>query len=102
MSRGRFAWLLESPGQCRWCGCTYDTPCPEGCGWANRAQTLCTACLPLDRALHTVSGRRELAEFLQEHEFLTGAGSSGDFTEGGLYGRRRRARAGDRRARGRA
>lgn len=30
-------------GTCRVCGCTYDDPCPEGCGWANVEQTLCTS-----------------------------------------------------------
>src|SRR5205807_2241539 len=74
MSRGRFVWLLETPGHCRWCGCTSDHPCPGLCGWANRAETLCTRCVPLDRALQSVRGRRELAEFCQEYEFLARAG----------------------------
>jgi hypothetical protein len=38
------------PGSCRWCRCTYDDPCPQGCGWADAAQTLCTACTALERA----------------------------------------------------
>jgi hypothetical protein len=29
---------------CLACGCTEFEPCPEGCGWANRDHTLCTAC----------------------------------------------------------
>lgn len=29
---------------CLTCGCTERQACPEGCGWANAAQTLCTAC----------------------------------------------------------
>ena len=58
-----------TPGICRWCRCTYERPCANGCGWADRAQTLCTACVPLDKTLRTASGRRELAEFLQEAEF---------------------------------
>jgi hypothetical protein len=28
-------------GTCAICGCTYYSPCPEGCGWANADQTLC-------------------------------------------------------------
>lgn len=40
---------METPGKCRWCGCTYEEPCPGSCGWANRSQTLCTACVNLDR-----------------------------------------------------
>jgi hypothetical protein len=62
--------LTQTRGRCRWCRCTEYEPCAKGCGWANREQTLCTACGPLDRAMRTVAGRRELAEFLQEHDFL--------------------------------
>lgn len=58
------------PGICRWCGCTEYTPCANGCSWGNGAQTLCSECVPLDKALQTSAGRRELAEFLQEHDFL--------------------------------
>lgn len=35
---------MLKPGRCRWCRCTHDTPCPNGCGWADRDQTLCTEC----------------------------------------------------------
>ena len=55
------------PGVCRWCGCTYGNPCANGCAWADRAQTLCTECAPLDQAVQTKAGRRQLAEFIQEH-----------------------------------
>lgn len=61
-----------TPGACRWCGCTYNTPCANGCSWVERSQTLCSECLPLNTALQTIAGRRELAEFLQEHGFLVG------------------------------
>lgn len=37
-------------GRCRFCGCTHFNPCPEGCGWVDPGQTVCTACLPLARA----------------------------------------------------
>lgn len=57
--------IKERPGRCRWCGCTELEPCPEGCGWANRSQTLCTACVLLDRAARTARGRRVLAELAQ-------------------------------------
>lgn len=40
---------METPGKCRWCGCTYEEPCPGSCGWANAKQTLCTACVNVDR-----------------------------------------------------
>jgi hypothetical protein len=45
------------PGQCRWCGCTYYEPCPGSCGWANATQTLCTACINVDRAWSAVTPR---------------------------------------------
>lgn len=56
-------YLTQAPGRCRWCRCTEYEPCANGCGWANREQTLCTECVPLDRAMKNVPGRRELAEF---------------------------------------
>lgn len=62
-----------TPGRCRWCRCTYDNPCANGCGWADRAQTLCTECVPVDTVMQTAAGRRELAEFIQEHNFLAPA-----------------------------
>jgi len=60
----------QRPGVCRWCGCTNDHACDAGCSWANRERTLCSACVPLDRALRTVAGRIELAKCLQEGGFL--------------------------------
>jgi hypothetical protein len=53
--------IAERPGTCRWCGCTYHRPCDAGCGWANRQQTLCTECVPLDTAMKSARGRRQLA-----------------------------------------
>lgn len=61
-----------TPGVCRWCRCTDDNPCANGCSLVERTQTLCSECVPLDKALETVTGRRELAEFVQEHGFLVG------------------------------
>ncbi len=29
---------------CRVCGCTDDHACPQGCAWADKDHTLCTAC----------------------------------------------------------
>ena len=69
-----FALTVTSPrGRCRWCRCTHDRPCANGCGWADRAQTLCTACVPLERSLTSMAGRQELAEFLQARGFLAAA-----------------------------
>jgi len=50
MCRRAFEDLYQVvPGRCQKCGCTDNTPCVgafgEGCGWANRSQTLCTACV---------------------------------------------------------
>lgn len=62
--------IPQRPGRCRWCRCTYEEPCPIGCGWANREQTLCTACVDVDRAVRTARGRRRLAEMLQGERAL--------------------------------
>lgn len=59
--------LSLTPGICRWCRCTYNNPCANGCGWADRAQTLCTECVPLDNAMQTAKGRQALVLFLQEN-----------------------------------
>ena len=61
--------ITERPGICRWCGCTYDTPCENGCGWANRAQTLCTECVDLDKRMRSVAGRKALADLVQRAEY---------------------------------
>jgi hypothetical protein len=53
-------------GRCRWCGCTYYDPCPEGCGWADPTETLCTACARLDGLVRSPAGRRALAALVQE------------------------------------
>ena len=49
-------------GVCRWCGCTYDDPCPPGCGWVDRAQTLCTECVGFDRLIRRPNGRRAVVD----------------------------------------
>jgi len=61
-----------SPGICRWCRCTYEHPCANGCAWVERTHTLCSECVTLDKALQTMAGRRELAEFVQAEGFLVG------------------------------
>jgi hypothetical protein len=38
------------PGQCRWCNCTEENACPDGCAWVDRAQTLCSGCAPIEQA----------------------------------------------------
>jgi len=59
--------VLLTPGRCRWCGCTWSNPCANGCSWAERTQTLCSECVPLDEAMATSARRKALAEFLQEN-----------------------------------
>jgi hypothetical protein len=54
--------LHEMPGRCRWCGCTDEWGCALGCSWANRAHTLCSACVDLDRLIRTQAGRQVLAD----------------------------------------
>jgi len=58
--------ITETPGRCRWCGCTYERPCDLGCDWANRNQTLCTACVELDRLVRSAAGRKTLAELVTD------------------------------------
>lgn len=60
--------ITEQPGTCRWCGCTDDQGCAEGCGWANARHTLCTSCVNLDRDVRSVRGRRHLAERIRVAE----------------------------------
>lgn len=50
--------MMERPGTCRWCGCSHFEPCPEGCGWANTKQTLCTACVNVDREWRRLKSTR--------------------------------------------
>jgi DNA-binding XRE family transcriptional regulator len=48
--RGRYVRVKKAKkpaavrGVCRQCGCTDNRACQGGCGWANDAHTLCTAC----------------------------------------------------------
>jgi hypothetical protein len=65
--------ITNTTGVCRWCKCTHDRPCANVCSWADRNATLCSECVQLDMAMRTTRGRRELAEFLQEHRFLVTA-----------------------------
>jgi len=44
----------DRAGVCRFCRCTHFNPCPEGCWWADRAQTLCSGCADVDAAWRRV------------------------------------------------
>jgi hypothetical protein len=37
-------WVAARRGVCRVCGCTDERACAEGCSWANRERTVCSAC----------------------------------------------------------
>lgn len=62
--------LPQHPGQCRWCGCTQERACASGCGWANREQTLCTACVNFDRLMRSAKGRAQLLDQIGEADLL--------------------------------
>lgn len=61
--------VTETPGVCRWCKCTENNPCENGCSWAGRLNTLCSECVPIDDAMRTAAGRRELAQWLQVNNY---------------------------------
>lgn len=52
-------------GTCCFCGCSDFNPCPGGCGWSSREQTLCTECRDIQRAFvreaRKVGSERHLA-----------------------------------------
>lgn len=60
--------IVERPGECRWCGCDHDHPCESVCGWANAKQTLCTACVNLDRSMRSKAGRAKAVELFNAGE----------------------------------
>lgn len=35
----------DTPGVCKFCGCTDDHGCPGGCSWINEDCTICSACI---------------------------------------------------------
>lgn len=45
------------PGVCHWCRCSDLDPCPGGCGWADGAHRLCTACVDVAEAWFTMTTR---------------------------------------------
>ncbi len=48
--RCRGSGLWESEPVCRVCGCSYEDPCEEGCGWVQdpeRLGALCSSCAPV-------------------------------------------------------
>lgn len=49
--------MADRSGICAFCKCSYHNPCPAGCGWANRGQTLCTECTDIAKAF-TAAARK--------------------------------------------
>lgn len=45
VARVRRLWNISGPGICRYCGCTDEEGCPEGCSWANEGETVCSSCV---------------------------------------------------------
>jgi len=41
---------MNSAGVCRFCGCSDIRPCPFGCAWTDRTETVCTTCSPAQAA----------------------------------------------------
>ena len=47
-----FTVTVTSPyGQCRWCRCTDEHACANGCRWIDVDHTLCSECAPIDKAM---------------------------------------------------
>lgn len=63
----------NQPGVCRWCGCSEFDPCPGSCGWANREQTLCTACVDVDREWKRVQSPKPNMRAAFFRGFMAGA-----------------------------
>jgi len=55
----RHAETKPPRGICRVCGCVDEDGCPEGCDWADKAHTCCTACVNLTR--EQMAAKRELS-----------------------------------------
>lgn len=75
-------------GICMFCGCSHFNPCPAGCSWANREQTVCTECTVIRNAfVRTVAAAGRVANFAPMARaffrgFVTGSGDerATDFT----------------------
>ncbi len=37
----------DEPGTCRYCNCTDERGCPDGCAWADDTHAVCTSCAEL-------------------------------------------------------
>jgi len=57
-------------GICRVCGCVDEDGCPEGCDWADKAHTCCTACIDLTAEQMAAKREQSLAELETDFGFL--------------------------------
>jgi len=63
---------MKTPnGICSVCACVQNDACDEGCGWANRAKTLCTACKGLSREERAEKREINLADLAMRLQTLT-------------------------------
>lgn len=59
------------PGRCRWCGCTDENGCANGCTWWTSDYTLCSECAPFDAAIRTRRGRAALLDVVHDAEAMS-------------------------------
>lgn len=83
---------MERPGGwCRWCGCTYERACPQGCGWANANHTLCTACVHVDTEWRRLKSTRPPNRLSFFRGFMAGSEDERAVDVGLAHGRIARA-----------
>ena len=58
---------MKRQGICTVCGCVQSDACEEGCGWANREQTLCTACKELSPTARAQKREQALEDLAMHH-----------------------------------
>ncbi len=89
--------MTATPGVCRFCACTEETPCStppcgEPCAWADRGRTVCSA----PRCLAAWARAKRMAE--AERGRLNRKKTPAEIHE--LIMRRKRGRSGERRLKG--
>jgi len=57
-------------GVCSVCACIQSEACDEGCGWANKGMTLCTACVDLSDAEREAKRQLNMADLAMRLEAL--------------------------------
>jgi hypothetical protein len=85
-------------GVCFVCGCSEFDPCPEGCGWANAQQTLCTNPICLRTAKREARILAAVEKVLEYYR--VGPGSTAEYVPHAALERLAKARASFRGGRG--